>query len=151
MAFGVIASIALVRQMPEQFVSLDQVAERQQGLPQSYIGLLTDHEGRPVVLASSTRHGRRLTLKVLRPIDLPAGKVLQLWALPRDKAGNPLPAFPLGIVPPAKGSSGFDLSDSAEKLLSNVAQLAVTIQDAPASPGEIPGEFFLKGHCVKLW
>jgi NAD-dependent DNA ligase len=32
-----------------------------------------------------------------------------------------------------------------------VAQLAVTVQDAPARSGDIPGEFILKGHCVKLW
>jgi anti-sigma-K factor RskA len=148
--FGVVASIALVVQMPERFVGLDQLAQREQSLPQSYIGLLLDAEGRPTVLASATRHGRRLTFKVLRPVELPAGQVLQLWGLPRDKAGKALPPIPLGLVP-AKGAGAVMLDDTAERLLANVAQLAVTVQDAPARPGDAPGEFLLKGHCVKLW
>lgn len=149
-AFGVLASVALVLQMPERFVGLDQLAQREQALPQSYIGLLLDGEGRPTVLASATRHGQRLTFKILRPLELPAGKLLQLWGLPKDKAGNALPPIPLGLVP-AKGAGAVVMPDTAERLLSNVAQLAVTMQDMPAKSGDTPGEFLLKGHCVKLW
>jgi anti-sigma-K factor RskA len=149
-ALGVVACIALVVQMPERFVGLDRLAQREQTLPQSYVGLLLDSEGRPTVLASATRHGQRLSFKVLRPVELPAGKVLQLWGLPRDKDGQALPPIPLGIVP-VKGAGAAVLTDTAERLLSNVAQLAVTVQDAPARSGDVPGEFILKGHCVKLW
>ncbi len=150
LTFGVVASLALVMQMPERFTTLDRLAQLQQGLPQSYIGLLLDGEGRPTVLASATRHGQRLTFKVLHPIEIPAGRILQLWGLPRDKEGKSLPPIPLGTVP-AKGAGAVVMADSAERLLANVAQLAVTVQEAPASPGDVPGEFLLKGHCVKLW
>ncbi|MDQ8023511.1 MAG: anti-sigma factor [Moraxellaceae bacterium] len=147
---GVAVTLGLVRGMPEVFTTLDAGAEREQALPQSYVGLLLDAESRPTVLASSTRHGKRVTLKILRPIDVPAGKVLQLWALPQDANGQPLAPIPLGVVP-AQGRGGFDMPDTAERLLSNVPRLGITVQDAPASPGDTPGDFLLQGHCAKLW
>ncbi|MEC5397188.1 anti-sigma factor [Uliginosibacterium sp. H1] len=147
---GAAVTLGLVRGMPEVFTTLDAVAEREQALPQSYVGLLLDAENRPTVLASSTRHGRRVTLKILRPIDVPAGKLLQLWALPQDANGQPLTPIPLGVVPP-QGRGGFDMPDTAERLLSNVPRLGITLQDAPAQPGDVPGDFLLQGHCAKLW
>lgn len=116
-------------------------------LPASYVGLLTDTTGQPAVLASSRRHGRLLTVKLLRPVAVPPGRVAQLWALPRDGGA----AFPVGVVP-AQGSGTIALADSSEKLFSNVGRLAVSFETAPAAPGALPsGDFVLSGHCVKLW
>lgn len=147
-AFGAALTIGLVQLSPLAFISLDSLAQRQQALPQSYVGLLLDKEGQPTVLASSTRHGTRVTVKFLRPVEVPAGKVLQLWALPKEGA-----AFPLGVAQTAKppGSTTFDMSASSEKLLSNVPRLAVSFEDAPRKQGDAPAEFVLSGHCVKLW
>jgi anti-sigma-K factor RskA len=147
-AFGVAAAVGLVRTMPDAFVSLDGIAQRQQALPQSYVGLLLDRDGQPTLLVSSTRHGRRVTVKSLRPIDVPAGKVLQVWALPKEGA-----PFPLGVAQATKppGRTTFDMADTSEKLLANVPRLAVSLEDAPAKPGALPTEFVLAGHCVKLW
>lgn len=147
-ALGSVLTIGLVQLMPGNFVSLDGLAQKEQALPQSYVGLLLDKEGRPTLLVSSTRHGTRVTVKSLRPIDVPPGKVLQVWALPRDGA-----PFPLGVATPTKppGSTHFEMSGTSEKLLANVPQLAVSLEDAPAKPGATPGEFILTGHCVKLW
>ncbi len=148
-ACGVLVTLGLVRNWPEAFVTVDQVAQREQALPQSYVGLLLDGEGRPALLVSSTRHGTHVSVKSLRAMDAPAGKVLQVWALPRE--GVP---FAIGVAtltqPP--GSTSFELSDSSEALLSKVGQLAVSVEDAPVAPGAAPsGPFLLKGHCVKLW
>jgi len=119
----------------------------QQTLPQSYVGLLVDADGRPGLLASSRRHGRLLTVKMLQPLALPAGRVAQLWALPKD-GGAP---FAVGTVP-AQGQATVALADDAEKLFSGVARLAVSLEPAPAAPGATPGApFVLSGHCVKLW
>jgi anti-sigma-K factor RskA len=147
-ALGSLLTVGLVQWFPASFVSLDGLAQREQALPQSYVGLLLDKEGRPTLLVSSTRHGTRVTVKSLRPIDVPPGKVLQVWALPREGA-----PFPLGIATPTKppGSTHFEMSATSEKLLSNVPRLAVSLEDAPARPGAAPGEFILTGHCVKLW
>ena len=116
-------------------------------LPASYVGLLLDGAGRPTLLASSRRHGRTLTVKLLQNVAVPAGSVAQLWALPRDGA---LP-FPVGTVP-ATGSAALTLADTSEKLFANVGRLAVSIEPAPAAAGARPSaEFVLSGHCVKLW
>ena len=94
-AFGAALTFALVQLMPGAFVSLDGLAQREQALPQSYVGLLSDREGLPTLLISSTRHGTRVTVKSLRPVTVPAGKVAQVWALPKEGA-----AFPIGVAVP---------------------------------------------------
>lgn len=152
-AFGAALTVGLVQTVPESFISLDRLANREQALPQSYVGLLTDANNVPHLLVSSTRHGTRVTVKSLRPWQVPDGKVAQVWALPRDAQGRDLPAVPLGIAQPAvpPGSTHFELPASSEKLLSNVPRLAVSFEDAPAAPGAAPGAFVFSGFCVKLW
>jgi anti-sigma-K factor RskA len=116
-------------------------------LPQSYVGLLVDAAGKPTVLASSKRHGRLMTVKLLQPVAIPAGSVAQLWALPRDGGA----AFPVGVVP-GRGTAALALADTSEKLFFEVSRLAVSIEAAQAKAGDKPsGEFVLSGHCVKLW
>jgi anti-sigma-K factor RskA len=140
---GVLLCLAVLRLQPG-LVGLQPPSE---ALPQSYVGLLSDGEGRPAVLASSLRHGRQLSVKLLQPVAVPAGRVAQLWALPRD-GGEP---FPLGVVPD-HGSAVLALPDSSEKLFFNVTRLAVTLEVAPALAGAAPaGPFVLIGPCVKLW
>ena len=144
-AFGVVATLGLVRFHPELLVPIDRLVQERGTLPASYVGLLTDAAGAPVVLASSTRHGRTMSVKILRPIQAPAGKVLQLWAYPAQ--GEP---FPLGTVP-REGKASFQMAETSEKLLSNVPRLAVSLEDAPAAAGARPGQVVLSGNCVKLW
>lgn len=147
-AFGAVLTVGLVLNNPGTFVSVDDVAQSKQALPQSYVGLLVNEAGEPTLLASSTRQGTRLTVKFLRPVD-PGGKVLQLWALPKEGA-----PFPVGAVATARppGSTTLELADTSEKLFSNVPRLAVSLEDAPAQSGALPsGPFVLAGHCVKLW
>jgi anti-sigma-K factor RskA len=145
LAFGVLATIGVVRLAPDALVPIDEIVQQRGTLPQSYVGLLTDPSGAATILASSTRHGRTMSIKVLRPVDAPPGTVLQLWALPRD--GEP---FPLGVVP-REGKGSFEMADTSEKLLSSVPRLAVSIEARPASKGAAPSGFILTGHCVKLW
>lgn len=145
LALGFVAALGLVRLHPTAIVPVDEIVQARGTLPASYVGILTDTEGLPYVLASSTRHGRKMTLKVLRKIDAPEGKVLQLWALPAK--GEP---FPLGVVP-AEGKGEFEMADTSEKLLSAVPRLGVSIEDGPAGAGAKPGAFVLRGNCVKLW
>ena len=145
LAFGFVMALGLVRLYPTAVVPVDEIVQARGTLPASYVGILTDTDGLPYVLASSTRHGRKMTLKVLRKVDVPAGKVLQLWALPAK--GDP---FPLGVVP-AEGKGEFEMADTSEKLLSAVPRLGVSIEDAPAAAGATPGAFVLRGNCVKLW
>ena len=147
-AFGTLLTVGLVLNRPGMFVTVDEVAQNKQALPQSYVGLLLNDAGEPTLLASSTRQGRKLTVKFLRAVD-PGGKVLQLWALPKEGA-----PFPVGVVTPAKPatSTTLELRDTSEKLFFNVPRLAVSLEDVPAAAGAQPsGPFVLSGHCVKLW
>ncbi|WP_457331367.1 anti-sigma factor [Rhizobacter sp. P5_C2] len=140
---GVLLCLAVLRLQPE-LIGLQPPSE---ALPQSYVGLLSDTEGRPAVLASSLRHGRQLSVKLLQPVVVPAGRVAQLWALPRDGSAP----FPVGVVPD-HGSGVLALADSSEKLFFNVTRLAVSLEAAPALAGAAPsGPFVLIGPCVKLW
>lgn len=139
---GALIAVLVLRQQPG-WIGTEPVRET---LPASYVGLLSDAQGRAAVLASSRRHGHVLTVKLLQPIAVPAGAVAQLWAFPKDGA-----PFPLGTVP-ASGSASIALSDSSERLFGNVPRLAVTIEPAPATPGSAPsGEPIASGPCVKLW
>jgi anti-sigma-K factor RskA len=144
---GALAGIALCALVLRPQPGLIGMEPQTEALPQSYVGLLTDASGKATVLASSRRQGRLLTVKLLQPIVVPAGRVAQLWALPKDGSA----AFPVGVVP-GSGSGTIALSDTSEKLFSNVARLAVSLEPAAAKSGDKPtAEFVLSGHCVKLW
>ena len=140
---GALLCAVLLRMQP----GIVDLEPRIDALPQSYVGLLLDRAGKPTLVASSRRQGRQLTVKLLQPLDIPAGKVAELWALPKD-GGAP---FPVGVIP-AKGSAQIALPDASEKLFFSVSQLAVSFETAPASTGDAPsGAFALIGHCVKVW
>jgi anti-sigma-K factor RskA len=111
-------------------------------LPQSYAGILSDAEGRATMLVSSLRHGKIADIKVLRPIAVPPGKKLMLWAVPAEG-----PPFLIGEVP-ASGKASVRLAGTSEQLLSKVTTLAVSIEPGTGMP---PSEFILKGPCAKFW
>jgi len=140
---GLLLAVVVLRQQPA-WVGLETTQET---LPPSYVGLLTDGQGQAAVLASSRRHGRALTVKMLQPLAIPAGRVAQLWALPKDGK----PPFAVGVLP-ARGAATIALADTSEKLFFNVSRLAVSFEASPAAAGAAPtAEFVLSGHCAKLW
>ena len=144
-AFGVVATIGLLQVDPGALVPIDDIVQARGTLPQSYVGLLTDAQNNAVLLLSSTRHGRTLSVKRLRPQDVPAGQVLVLWALPRGGA-----PFAVGSIP-AGDKANIPLSDEAEKLFANVPRLGVSLEAGVPPAGAAPSPFLLTGHCVKLW
>jgi len=116
-------------------------------LPASYVGVLLDPVGKAALVASSRRQGRQLTVKLLQPLNVPAGHVAQMWALPKDGAAP----FPVGVIP-AQGTSRLALPDTSEKLFFNVSRLAVSFEKAPSNAGDAPaGAYALIGNCVKVW
>lgn len=144
LAAGMVAASLLFVTAPSLFLSSDQMAMRSgEKLPQSYVGLLTDAQGKGKLLVSSLRHGKTMALKVIGPITPPASGRLVLWAVPASG-----PAFAIGTVP-ASGTAVAMLPDTSEKLLSKVSTLLVTLETSatPASPGEV----VLRGNCAKLW
>ncbi len=145
LAAGVIAASVLFVTAPAVFVSSDQIAMRTgEKLPQSYVGLLTDTQGKGKLLVSSLRHGKTMTVKVIGPITPPASGRLVLWAVPASG-----PAFVLGPVP-TSGSAVSMLPDTSEKLLSRVGTLLVTLE-TEASPSAPSTNVVFSGNCAKLW
>ena len=143
-AFGVLATLGVIRLFPEA-MPIEAIVQERGTLPQSYVGLLTDAQNNAVLLASSTRYGRILAVKRLRPVEVPSGRVAVLWALPRDGA-----PFAVGVVPLAEKAT-LTLADTSEKLFVNVPRLAVSFETGVPAPGATPSPFVLTGHCVKLW
>ena len=116
-------------------------------VPASYVGVLLDASGKAALVASSRRHGRQLTVKMLQPLEVPVGQVAQLWALPKEGTAP----FPVGVVA-AQGTTRLDLPDASDRLFSNVSQLAVTFEKEPSPTRGVPSApYVLIGHCVKIW
>jgi anti-sigma-K factor RskA len=138
---GILVATAVLRLQP-QWLDLES---RGDALPPSYVGLLSSDTGEATLLASSRRHGRTIAIKLLQPLDVPAGQVPRLWALPRDAA-----PFLVGELP-ARGSVTLALPDTAEKLFFTVSRLGLTIEPAGGEARAPAGPFVASGHCVKLW
>jgi anti-sigma-K factor RskA len=143
-ALGVLATLGIVKLFPD-VMPIEAIIQQRGTLPQSYVGVLTDAQNNAVLLASSARYGRMLSIKRLRPVEIPSGRVAVLWALPRDGA-----PFAVGVVPLSEKAT-LTLADTSEKLFSNVPRLAVSFESAMPAPGAAPSPFVLTGHCVKLW
>jgi anti-sigma-K factor RskA len=139
---GVFLAVPVLREQPG-WIGLEPTRET---LPASYVGLLHDSAGKPTLLASSRRHGRVLTVKLLQPLAPPAGRHAVLWALPKDGAAP----FPVGVVP-TQGSGSVALADSAEKIFFSVSRLTVSYEPVGAAPATPGAAFVLQGDCVKLW
>lgn len=139
---GLLVCTVLLKSNPEWIGA----EEARDALPASYVGLLSDAAGKPAVLASSRRHGRLLTVKLLQPIAPPAGQQGFLWALPKDGSAPQ----PLGPVP-AKGSGTIALAAPSEKLFFHVERLAVSFEAVGSQPAAPSAAFVLQGPCTKLW
>ena len=144
LAFGVLATLGIINLFPNA-MPVEAIVQQRGTLPQSYVGILTDAQNHPVLLASSTRYGRILSVKRLQPVDVPPGRVAVLWALPRDRA-----PFAVAVVPPGDKAT-LALTDTSEKLFFDVPRLAVSFENGTPAPGATPSAFVLTGHCVKLW
>lgn len=121
-------------------------AQNQSQLPPSYVGVLADDAGRAGMLVSSLRHARVADVKFLQPPEVPAGNSLYLWGLPADGSAP----IALGPLPPGQNVS-MTLADTAEKLLSHVSRLAVTLEATASSPPTPTMPYRYLGFCGKFW
>ena len=140
LCFGAVLALGLVHQAP-QIIGLEPVSE---SLAASYVGVLADANGDAALAVSSLRHGTIVSLKIFKPLAVPAQHVAILWALPSGK-----PPQRLGVVG-ASGKSQIILSAPAEKVFAKISKLAVSIE-ADAQVTAPSGSFVIKGNCVKIW
>jgi anti-sigma-K factor RskA len=147
-ALGAVLSVLTLNFVLPKPNSTDVAALKRDALPQSYVGLLLDSKDTATLLASSLRHGKTLTVKLLKPLPVDPKQQYRLWAMPNEGA-----PFTLGLVP-TTGSTALALGNTSEKLLSKVQRLVVFSEPAGSAPinGVAPiGTPILAGHCVKLW
>jgi anti-sigma-K factor RskA len=122
------------------------LAPRTERPGESIVVVLAGQDAKPVLVATAERNGRFLTVKSLAPVDLPAGRALELWALPPGQ--NPRS---LGLVP-ASGIARVPLREPAGLALTNVPALAVSLEPAGGSPTGLPtGPVLFSGGVQRLY
>lgn len=113
----------------------------------AYVAVLSDpRTQRPALLVTAPRTGSELQLKRLDPGIHVSERDLELWALPAG--GEPRS---LGVVP-AGEKSVIRLAAVADKALSDVPMLAVSLEPPGGSPtGSPTGPVLYSGPCVRQW
>jgi anti-sigma-K factor RskA len=101
-------------------------------LDEPIVVLLAGQDAKPVLLVSADRGGRFLTVKAVGPMNVPAHRSLELWALPEGR--NPRS---LGLVP-ATGVARLPLPSPAGAALQGTPALAVSLEPAGGSPTGAP-------------
>jgi anti-sigma-K factor RskA len=122
-----------------------QSAQRGMELPDSYVGVLATAQGQPGLIVSSLRQGRRVDIKQVTPVQVPAGQTLYLWRI--DKAGAVAAVGPL----PNGRFTHLDLDEPAEQVFFPAVELAVSLESAGTRPASPTQPFVYRGLCGKLW
>lgn len=141
-AFGLVLAYGLMLFYPAQLMPRQTLSDAAP-LPK-YVGLISDAQGKPVFFATTGERPRELKVKVVQPVAVPDGKVLELWALPEGQA-----PVPLGVLP-AKGKAVVAMNEDAD-FLKGISKLAVSIEDRPVASGAAPTTVILAGQCAQLW
>ena len=120
-------------------------ARRDMELPDSYVGVLATAQAQPGLIVSSLRRGRRVDIKQVTPVAVPAGQTLYLWRI--DKAGAVAGVGPL----PEGKFVHLALDEPAEQVFFPAVELAVSIEPAGVRPGAPSSAFVYRGLCGKVW
>lgn len=138
---GALAMLLVLRLAPEQLTDVEALGQAQQALPQSYIGILSGASGKQVAWISSTRHGKRLFVKLAQGLPLAAGEQLELRALAPGQ-----PPRVLGTLAGTKGLAELALPEAAEALFKPVDTLQIVARGAAGAEREVA-----RGPCAKIW
>ena len=117
-----------------------------------YVALLSDPRSqKPVLMVTARRNDTELRLLTLDPSIQVSDAALELWALP--KGGKPKS---LGLISdrdrPGTNRAVLQLAAVADKTLSDVPMLAVSLEPPGGSPTGAPtGPVLYSGPCVKDW
>lgn len=127
-------------------ISLATLNSRDTGEADAVVIVLAGADARPALVASGGRTSRTLSIKALAPLDVAAGRTLELWALPRG--GNPLSLGVLGTG----GIMRVTLRQPAGSALENVPALAVSLEPSGGSPtGQPTGPVLYSGAVQRLY
>jgi anti-sigma-K factor RskA len=115
--------------------------------PASYVGVLSDPQGRALIATTARRQGNVLRLRLLHPVALRPDQVLAVWAW---NDADPTPRL-VGRSPNVQ-SADLVLAAPAETLLGTMTHLGVSATEAGAAvPAPPAGPFLAQGPCAKVW
>jgi anti-sigma-K factor RskA len=108
-----------------------------------YVGVVSDEEEQPLWVIRASARARQLSMKVMRPVDMPPNSACELWLVTADGSTRSL-----GILP-ERGSRTVALPAVADAIRGEAAQLAVSIEPAGGSPqGEPTGPIVYRGTLL---
>ena len=114
--------------------------------PPSYVGVLQDPQGHPLLATSARRHGRVLTVRLLRPVAPAPGQSLTIWAW------SDVDPTPHRVGNWTTGQTAeIALPGQAEALLGSMTHLGLSSEPASAVPAAPTRPFIAEGPCAKVW
>jgi len=143
LAAGALLSWSLLVLRPQTF----DMEATSGAAPASYVGVLQDTQGRPLLATAARRHGSVLTVRLLRPVAIAPGHALTVWAwsdadtTPRRVGSWATPGQAGTIALPAP----------AEALLGRMTHLGLSSEAAGAAPASPTRPFIAEGACAKVW
>jgi anti-sigma-K factor RskA len=115
--------------------------------PASYVGVLQDPQGHPLLATTARRHGSVLTVRLLRPVAIEPGHALTVWAW---SDADPTPRRVGGWTTPGPTST-LTLAAPAEALLGKMTHLGLSNEAAGTAPASPTRPFLAEGACAKVW
>jgi anti-sigma-K factor RskA len=108
------------------------------------VAVLEDTGGRAAWLVAAEPRARRLSVRLVAAERAPAGRVYELWLLPK---GGAKPR-PLGLLP-AEGPAALELAPEDAAALAGADGLAISLEPAGGSPTGLPtGPVLFKGAVL---
>ena len=146
------ALVAAMTLRPPQVVEVpvvkEVVKEVESGRMQaSYVAVLRDKDGRPVMMAYAPRASNELWIKRLDMAPEPPKHGYELWGLP-SKPGE-APTL-LGMLPREEKGT-LRLAGAADATLRDFPALAVTVEPEQGSGGKATGPVIASGDCFRFW
>jgi anti-sigma-K factor RskA len=115
--------------------------------PASYVGVLSDDKGHALLSTIARRHGRVLTVRLLRPVPLGQDEVLTVWAWTDT---DPTP-HRVAAWAQSSGTSDMALPTEAETMLAKMTHLGLSREPAAVPPARPTMPLLAQGPCAKVW
>lgn len=113
----------------------------------SYVAVLRDQTGKPVLVATAARKSDELWIKRIGIDAEPPEHAYELWGL----FGEPGKAPKLLGMLPKDDKSTIRLAAAADEVLRDFPALAITLEPARGSGGTATGPVVASGECFQFW
>ena len=140
-AFATVAVIAIGIAIRPQPVVAPQIVEI---MPRAIATLVDPKSGKPVAVVMQTERADALLVKVAADVDVPEGKVLQLWMAPADAEG----LLSVGLLPATAKVAAATVTASGATPPARAKAFGLSLEPAGGSPQ--PTQVLGLGALVRL-